>query len=129
MFKSSGMLKYFNDPYKLILEVDQGISDFYRKLIPKYIKLNKQLYGAHISIVRKEIPSNINKWKKYQNRIIEFEYENIIYNDETYYWLNAYSSNLEYIRKELGLQTTSEITRSPDGKHKFHITIGNTKNV
>lgn len=31
------------------------------------------------------------------------------------------------IRLELGLTATSSITRSPDLKHDFHITIGNFK--
>lgn len=129
MFLSSGRLKYFQNPYKLIVEVDQGISDFYRTLVPKYIKLNRQMYPAHISVVRKEIPPNLTVWGKYQNRVVEFEYEGYQYNNDTYYWLNVYSKELEEIRAELGLTRVSAITRSPDGRHKFHTTIGNLKNA
>ena len=85
------------------------------------------MYPSHISVVRKEVPKNMLAWRKYQGQEIAFEYDSVIYNDETYYWLNAYSSALENIRLELGLESLSKYTKSPDGKHKFHITIGNTK--
>lgn len=129
MFYSTGTLIYSNNPYKLIVSVDQGISDYYRSLIPKYKDVKKQMYSAHMSVVRNETPIKLSQWEKYQNINVDFEYEPIIYNDECYYWLNAYSSVLEDIRIELGLLPTNEFTRSPDGKHKFHITIGNIKHL
>lgn len=129
MFTSTGFLKYYTDPYKLIVEVDQGISDYYRSTIPKYIKTNKQLYPAHISVVRKEIPPNLNVWNKYQDKEIEFQYEHYVYNDDVYIWLNVFCDELEFIRKELGLSTCSGITMSPDGRHKFHCTIANRKGI
>lgn len=129
MFTSSGRIRYFKDPLKAIVEVDQGISDFYRTLIPKYVRINRQAYPAHISFVRKEVPPNMEFWGKYEKEWIEFEYESWVYNSQTYYWLNVFCPRLEEIRRELGLSLTSGITRSPDGRHKFHCTIGNTKNV
>jgi len=39
----------------LILEVDQGLSDFYFSTIPKSIGLKKQFYSAHVSVVRNVI--------------------------------------------------------------------------
>lgn len=128
MFYSTGKLAYFTDPYKLIVEVDQNISDYYRSLIPKYIPVKKQMYNAHISVVRNETPINIDMWGKYDALPLTFEYESFIYNDELYYWLNAYSAELEEIRIELGLTKMSDITRPPDHSNKFHITIGNLKN-
>lgn len=127
MFYSWGTLIYSFNPLKLIVEVDQGISDYYRSLIPKYLKVNKQAYPAHISVVRKELPPRMGYWEEFQGEEIDFEYDRWIYNDEKYYWLNVYSAQLEMIRAELGLPGTSEITKSPDGRHKFHFTIGNTK--
>jgi hypothetical protein len=129
MFTSTGILKYHVNPYKLIVEVDQGISDYYRSTIPKYFKTNKQLYPAHISVVRKEIPPNLDAWNKYQDKEIEFYYEHYVYSDNTYWWINIFCNELEFIRQELGLPIASGITRSPDGKHKFHMTIGNTKGL
>lgn len=128
MFKSAGKLQYSINPYKLIVEVDSELSNYYRAFIPPSIGINKPMFPPHISVVRNEMPSNLKAWNKYPDRFIIFEYEPEIYNDELYYWLNVYSKDLEEIRAELGLPPTSEITRSPDGRHKFHITIGNLKN-
>lgn len=129
MFYSVGVLKYFEKPYKLIVQVDYGISEFYRSLIPKYVKVNRQMYAPHISVVRKELPPKMEFWGKYQNKRINFEYDFMVYNNETYFWLNAYARELEEIRLELGLPICSPWTKSPDGRHRFHVTIGNCKNV
>jgi hypothetical protein len=129
MFSSVGTLVYSENPYKLIVNVDNEIGNYYRWFIPKALQVQKPMYSSHISTVRNEVPPNLNVWGKYQGTEIAFEYEPFIYNDELYYWLNAYSPTLEEIRVELGLPTLSEFTRSPDGKHRFHITIGNTKHL
>jgi len=127
MFSSIGQLQYFTNPYKLIVKIEKQISDYYRSLIPKYIHANKQFYDPHITVIRNEIPTKLDLWEKWKDQEIQFDYENIICNDETYFWLNAYSEKLEDIREELGLPISSQWTRSPDGKHKFHITIANRK--
>lgn len=129
VFNSVGTLVYSQDPYKLIVDVDDEIGNYYRSLIPKYFKVKKPMYSSHISVVRNEVPPNLNMWGKYQGKEVSFEYEPFIYSDELYYWLNAYSSILEDIRVELGLSNISDITMSPDRKCKFHITIGNTKHL
>lgn len=129
MFTSVGKLIYSENPYKLIVEIDPEISNYYRSLVPKYIHLNRQKYAPHISVVRKETPRDLSSWNKYANQEIEFEYEGVIYNDEAYYWLNVRSWDLEMIRRELGLNLISEITKSPDGRHRFHTTIGNIKRL
>lgn len=128
-FNSTGILKYSDNPYKLVVDVDEETSRYYRSLIPKYYCVAPQKYSAHISVVRKENPINIQNWNKYQGKLIQFSYENIIYNDEVYFWLNVFSQELEDIRVELGLESTSILTKSPDGKHKFHSTIGNIKHL
>jgi hypothetical protein len=128
MFKSIGTLRYFGDPYKLIVEIDPEISKYYQSLIPPYILYNKQRYEPHISVIRKEIIPNLQLWGKYEGQDFEFEYDNFIYMSKNYLWLNVFSGDLEIIRLELGLTKTSETTRSPDGRHKFHTTIGNFKN-
>jgi hypothetical protein len=127
-YTSTGILKYF--PNKLILEIDQGIVDYYRWFIPKSIKINRQMYPAHISVVRKENPGRPQVWGKYEGKAIEFIYSNIIYNCSIYFWLNVYSKELEKIRLELGLPIDSIYSRPPDGAIRtFHITIGNLKNL
>ncbi len=127
-FKSSGVLCYSENPIKLIVAIDPGIASFYRSLIPKYLHVNKPMYEAHISVVRNAVPPHMQAWSKYQGAEVDFEYETFIYNDELYYWLNVYSYRLEDIRLELGLKPWGDVTKSPDGRHKFHITLGNLKN-
>jgi len=133
LFKSKGTLRYKrgdNGGYNLRVVVDQDISDYYRALIPKWIHTNRQMYPAHISVVRNEIPLNLEYWGKYEGEELEFEYENVVYNGTVYYWLNAFSNRLDEIRLELGLPVSSEYTRPPDGYTKcYHITIGNTKGL
>jgi hypothetical protein len=97
-------------------------------MLPKSISTNRQLYKAHISVVRKEVPHNMDVWGKYEGQEIDFKYDNVIYSGNGYYWLNAFSVKLEEIRLELGLPVESLYTMPPDGFRKcFHITIGNKK--
>jgi len=56
-----------------------------------------------------------------------FFYSPNIQTDNVYFWLNVYSPLLTYIRKDLGLPETSELSRPPSGEECFHITIGNLK--
>lgn len=129
MFRSVGTLRYHNEPLlKLVVDIDQEISNYYRSLLPKYIKPNPQMYGAHISVVRREIPPNMEFWGKYEGEEIEFFYEPGVKFDKVYCWLNVWCNRLEDIRKELGLPVFSKYTIPPEGFLKcFHTTIGNFK--
>ena len=114
--------------YKLIVEADQGISDFYRALIPKYYYAKPQKYPAHISVVRKEVPVNLENWGKYEGEKIEFFYQSYIHIGTVYFWLNVFCCRLEEIRLELGLPVDSPYTLPPEGFNKcYHMTIGNKK--
>lgn len=126
VFTSSGQLKYIHT--KLIVEVDQDIINFYRKLIPKYYYVKPQMYKAHISVVRKEKVPNSKFWEKYEGKLIDFYYLNKVYNSETYWWLNCFSKELEDIREELGLPINEIYIQPIEGfKKTFHCTLGNTK--
>ena len=130
LYKANGILRYsvVDVGYKLIVEVDQGLADYYRALIPKYKEVNRQRYGAHISVVRKEVPPNLEKWGEYEGEEIEFWYDNTIHNGQVYWWLNCFSKRLEEVRTELGLPVSSLYTRPPDSFVKcFHLTLGNVK--
>lgn len=130
LYEAQGILRYsiVDVGYKLIVEVDQGIADFYRSLIPKARYVQRQMYPAHISVVRKEEPPSLEAWGKYEGEEIDFWYDNEIKWGQVYYWINAFSEKLEKIRTELGLPVSSQYTRPPGSWIKcFHITIGNTK--
>jgi len=131
LYESKGILRYSIVPLiKLTVDVDQGILDYYRAMLPKAVRLNLQRYNAHISVVRKEIPPNMDVWGKHEGQEVDFQYENVVYNGAVYYWLNAFSKRLEEIRIELGLLVDSPFTRPPDGLAKtFHMTLGNTKQL
>ena len=126
LLTSSGRLQYLEN-FKLNIEVDEQIVEFAKYLVPKYIGLRKQKYKPHITVIRNEIISNLNKWGLYHDTIINFQYDNYIYNDDNYYWLRAFCPKLNEIRLELGLPISSQYSRAPDNFESFHITIGNTK--
>lgn len=130
MFSSKGVLRYSEDPYKLIVEVDQAIADYYRSLLPKYKKPNPQKYKAHISVVRKEIPVNLEAWGIHEGEEVEFFYDPGVKFGTVYCWLNVWCKRLEEVRRELGLPVNSPYTLPPEGFEKcFHCTIGNYKKV
>lgn len=126
-FLDYGILRYFENPYKLIVEIDSEISYYYAALVPKYFRLNRQKYAPHISVVRNETPVKMEYWGKHEGMSVPFYYNNEIENDEKYFWLGASSKDLESVRVELGLVNVNWVTKTPDGSHDFHITIGNTK--
>lgn len=123
-FKSIGQLLVF--PEKVILAVDPGIAEFYRSLIPKHHNVKKGKYPPHITIARCEPISD--KWKRWSNYYVLFEYDPYIQNNgSVYWWLNAKCLGLNALRVMCDLDVWSEKSRPPDGSENFHITIGNTK--
>jgi len=130
LYPSIGTLRYSNEGYRLVVEVDQGIVDFYRSLIPKWMHVMGSRYRAHITVVREEKEEPVCKehWNKYQGEEIEFFYSPVIHQGKVYYWLNCFCKRLEDIRLELGLPVISQYVIPPDGFSKvFHCTIGNMK--
>lgn len=113
--------------FKVHVDVDPGIAETYRALVPKSVRLQRTRYPPHISVVRKEMVTKLDLWGKHEGDMIPFEYEPEVYNDETYYWLRCYSPALVEIRRGLGLPDLSEMARGPDMFDSFHATIGNCK--
>lgn len=130
LYESKGVLRYGEADYghKLVVEVEQAIADYYRSLIPKYKTANRQRYGAHISVVRKETPVNLDAWGRREGQEVTFWYEPVIREGTVYWWLNVFCTELEEVRTELGLEVSSPYTVPPEGFFKcFHMTIGNKK--
>lgn len=129
LYKSYGILKYFREPFKCIVEIDQNLVDYYRKLIPKVHKVNRQGWSAHISVVRNRTPDDFDifKWGQYEGELIGFAYSPKIQNDETYFWLNCYSLRLEEIRTELKIPPYEHLNLPEGYSQRFHTTIGNLK--
>ena len=124
-YQSSGILSY-GPGIKASVSVDEEISKYYRKMIPKYYFVQSQLYKAHITVVRTalETPSNMDFWNRYAGEVIEFEYDNTVCTDGKYYYLQAWSERSGDIREELGLRRFrfNDLEDS-----SYHITIGNCK--
>lgn len=66
-------------------------------------------------------------WNRYNGEEIQFEYDNEIRFDGTYFYLNVKSDRIGDIREELGLQRFRFGDLGAD-MQRYHITIGNCKN-
>ena len=109
---------------KAVANVDEGLADYYRSFIPKYINYNIPKAKPHITIVRENVekPENFRVWNKYGLQKIRFEYDGVLHHSDTYIWMDAWSRDIEEIRLELGLP------RHRFGS-QFHITVANFKNL
>lgn len=131
LFESKGVLHY-NKEWRLVVQVDQDLGDYYRSLIPKYCVTQRPRWAAHITVVRQEKETPVNKeyWWKYNGKKLSFLYNPHIYSDSVYYWINVYSTELEDIRAELGLPVYSRYVLPPKGfKKNFHCTVANMKGI
>lgn len=129
LYPSTGVLRYFDD-WRLVMEVDRGLADYYFSLIPPWLPKNKPRWLPHVTVVRaeKEVPLHPEFWKKYDGESLEFLYSPIVHQGHIYYWLHVYCVKLEDIRIELGLPARSQFTLPPEGFRKsFHCTIANQK--
>lgn len=128
---SLGPLRYHRGPlggYKLIVEIDQAIVDYYRRLMPWWLRPQPQKYRAHVSVVRKEVPPEPAAWGRHEGEVVGFCYSGEVHSSATYYWLNVFSTRLEELRLELGLSVEEKHTPPPPGFRKtFHTTLGNRK--
>lgn len=125
MFSSTGILHY-GPGIRIILNIDQGIVDYYRNLIPKYHGVQPQKHAGHVTVVRTNLeqPTNMAAWGKHQGETVSFEYNPEIQHDGTYWFLNAASQRIGEIREELGLPRFRFADR-----HYYHISLGNNKCV
>lgn len=118
-----------NGSKKLIVEASQGIVDLAFALTPKYFRLQRQAFPAHISVIRNEWFEHP-RWGEHDGEAIEFWYDPMTRNDNTYHWLRVWSDRLCDIREELGLRPhRGGVTLPPDQELCFHMSIGNTKHL
>lgn len=122
MYTIKGTIRYYNDYCVAYLSKD--FIRYYRSIMPKYLEINPPMCNSHVTIVRRNIDkiNNYKNWSKHEGKIIDINYNNTIYFDGLYYYMDCYSTEIEKIRLELGLQ------KYRPGFNSYHITIGNTKN-
>lgn len=128
MYKATGKLRYsstLNEDVKwwLVIDCDDEIGRYYRNLF--YLMYNRcrmlqrPAWRSHISVVRNEEPSCKDLWGKYNDQMVEFQYNPNPAWDGVYVWLDVECEFLLNIREELGLP------RQP--QFPLHLTIGNAK--
>lgn len=126
--KSTGKLTYSprshlgsNEKW-LVLMCDDEISKYYRCLFTREFpwkgKLTRPVWGTHVSVIRGEYIPNFKLWGLDANKIVEFEYEGGVIDNNEYYWLRAKCPYLSELRKKYGL--------SPEPRFGFHLTVGRT---
>ncbi len=121
-FVSVGFMSHITEDGKerLVVTVDPEIARYYLSTLPAGTSVQKQKYPPHITVVdRNEKAENLSKFDKISTI---FYYSAEIREDDTYYWLDAFSNDLVAIRWACGLSTPF-----PCMNKKFHITIGNKK--
>ena len=127
MYLGTGRIEY-SDRSRVVAWVDEELSRYYRSLIPKARYVQPQMYPAHITVVRSypiEIVPDRTAWGKYEGRAISFDYTGEVLYEYPYYYLEAWSQELNDIRTELGLPEFRIIgARMLDC---FHMTLGNVK--
>lgn len=104
----------------VVLMCDDEISKYYRTLysreFPFKPKLNRPIWGAHISVIRGEKIPNIEQWGISANKIIEFEYTPGVLDNNKFFWLKVNCNELSNLRIKYGL--------SKNPQFGFHLTIG-----
>jgi len=119
----NGILEY-NDQQRAVVRIDQEIVDYYYSLIPKAKYAKRQMYPAHITVVRIppiEVIKNEEAWGKYEGEKISFIYNGEIKFESPYFFIEAWSERIGDIREELGLPRFRQSFTS------YHITVGNVK--
>lgn len=107
-----------NDEFFLVLDLPDNIGHYYRYWVFKRfgIKLAPPAYGCHITILdgRQPVsPAFLDKWKKYDSKIVEIEYSPEIYKTWLFWCLPIKSDFLQTVRNELGFPNK-----------ELHLTIG-----
>lgn len=129
MYSSKGKLHY-GPGSRVVVWVSPDLASYYRSLIPKAWDVQPQKYLPHITVIRPkyEKVKNFSAWKKHEGRLIQFDYENIVRFDGTYFYLDAQSEEIGDVREELGL-TRFRLTELGAERKCYHITIGNVKHT
>jgi hypothetical protein len=125
MFSSYGKLIYdpktknYYDEWWLLMECCPDIINYYKQMIEREmnIKLNKPMWGSHVSIIRGEEPINDLKqiWGYNEGMIVPFKCIKLDYNED-YWWLDVESDMIFDIRSSYGLQERP--------RFGLHLTIG-----
>lgn len=129
MVPGFGTLHYSLDEhgYRLVVDADPEIVNYYRALVPKSIRLNRTRFAPHITVIRETTLPNPALWAADHGATVEFQYLPVVKTGEVYYVLWVFCDALKSTRQRFGLPATTWYTRPPDDTECFHLTIGNLK--
>lgn len=99
-------------------ELIKYYAHLFKKEFPCLPKLQRPIWGAHISCVRNETINDVNLWGAFNKKRFEFDYEPGVISNNEYYWLKVKCDALLDLREMYGLK------REP--KFGLHLTIGRT---
>lgn len=100
------------------IENGHEIIDYYRNriLTMTKTKIQKPLWGAHISVVRGEEPKDKSMWKAMDGKVVDVRLLRPLKNNDMYWWFDVYVPELHTLRQQLGL--------SFQPRQPFHLTVG-----
>lgn len=136
LLRSTGMLRYSpelgpgaghtrrdggNTWWWLIVDCDPELGRYLRHQFllghRRTRTLQSPLWGAHISVIRGEVPPNPAAWKRLDGTTVEFDYDPVVCETEGFVWCPVPCAQALSIREELGLP------REPSPA--LHLTFGN----
>ena len=128
LLKARGTIRVDSSKSRIVVEMGSDILDYYHFFISKtyWIRLQKPLHGAHISIALASKHKKVN-WQRaeyYDGEEIEFEYDPYLIRGGytkgfIMFYLKVYSEAIDKIKKELNIVDS-------EGYRGLHLTIGNT---
>lgn len=139
LIKSTGTLRYSPELGKgshtrrdggstqwwLIIDCDPELGRYLRYQFMRgnhYTRsLQSPLWGAHVSVIRGEIPANMDAWKHLDGATIDFEYDPAVCETQGFVWCPVRCNQALDLREMLGL------AREPEPP--LHLTIGNCNKV
>lgn len=93
----------------IVLDCNTSLTNYYRHLYHRSVyfcnKLEPPKYGAHVTIIRQELPGvNYHLFNKFDGQRIEFTYHpDLANNNSKYWWLPVTCPRLDEIRSFFGL--------------------------
>ena len=127
MYHLTGIIQYYNN--WCLAWLPEELDKYYRALLPKAWGVKPSMNKPHVSIIRKFECPDRTKWGLCDGKTIVVNIMPGIETDGTYYWLNCFSDEIGYIRRNLGLSTFRDVNPEYVIYSTYHITIGNVKNV
>lgn len=123
MLTSNGIVHYDTaDGPWVTVWVDQQLADYCHSLIPKYHRVCRPRWKAHVTVVRPEdfpVNPDLQHWGKHEGEKVNFVYDPTVLYEKGFWWFNLWCVTMEDIRKELGVVYCKPHYYSPTGIFKM----------